>query len=221
MPSEITTDKPIRQLTILNSPQTAKKSIIGADTSVSNLFFNILYNSIEGKLKGSPALYDAMLDISSIADYRKRYVKTGFYQRKSSYSIELDSIILRDSIFTDFDLFFDENEQLNSEKFGIHQIEYVTKFSFKNLAFDYMDKQIFLRDTIQWKYPVASSRNRLDFIKKGRIEHYKELADILAFDLAGKIVPNWNIAERQIYVVPIGSCVRPINILLRTISMQQ
>lgn len=201
-PSEITSDTPIEQLTILNSLYSAEGFIVGVDTGVIKLFFNTLCDSVLRKLQVSPALYDAKLNVASLSEYKKQLAQTNFAQRKTHYTFELDSILLADSIFIDYGLFFDQNGIFNKQKLGVHQIVYVMKFLFRNGAFEQMNKPILLKDTIRWEYQMSEISNNLDPVRKSKTNHYKELADMVATDLSVKLVPYWNTVERQIYFVP-------------------
>lgn len=201
-PAEITSDTPIEQLTILHSIYSAKGFIVGVDSTNINLFFKTLCDSIQSKLKASPALYDAKINLATLSEYKKQFAKTSFPSRKNYYLINLDSISLADSIFTDYDFFFDEKGVFNKQKLGVHQIIYVMKFLFRNVAFDQMKNPILLNDTVRFEYPISEISTNLDPVRKGRTNHYKELANIIAMDLSEKLVPGWNMAERQIYFVP-------------------
>ncbi|HEX2935059.1 MAG TPA: DUF6340 family protein [Bacteroidales bacterium] len=201
-PAEITSDTPIEQLTILHAVYSAKGFIVGVDTSKINLFFNTLCDSIQSKLKASPALYDANINVATFSEYKKQFTKTSFSSRKNYYTIKLDSISLADSIFTDYGFFFDEDGVFNKQKLGVHQIIYVMRFLFRNVAFDQMTNSILLKDTIRWEYPISEISTNLDPVRKAKTNHYKEFANIIAMDLSEKLVPGWNMAERQIYFVP-------------------
>jgi hypothetical protein len=147
-------------------------------------------------------LYDAKLNVTSLSGYKKQLTQTNFAQRKNHYTIELDSIVLADSIFIDYGFFLDENGLFNKQKLGVHQIVYVLKFLFSNVAFEQMNKPISLKDTIRWESFMSEISTNLEPVRKSKTNHYKELADMIASDLSVKLVPNWNTVERQIYFVP-------------------
>jgi Family of unknown function (DUF6340) len=130
------------------------------------------------------------------------FPQTSFAQRKNHYTIELDSILLADSIFIDYGLFFDQDGIFNKQKLGVHQIVYVMKILFRNGAFEQMNKSFLLKDTIRWEYPMSEISTNLESVRKSKTKHYKELAEMIATDLSVKLVPNWNTVERQIYFVP-------------------
>lgn len=201
-PSEVSSEIPIEQITILNSLYSAEGFIVGVDTSAINLFFSALCDSIQQKLQASPALYDAKLNVASLSEYKKQFSQTSFAQRKNHYTIELDSISLADSIFIDYGFFFDRDGIFTKQKLGVQQIVYVMKFLFRNMAFEQMNKPILLKDTIRWEYPISETSTNLEPVRKSKIMHYKEMADIIASDLSVKLVPSWSTVERHIYFAP-------------------
>lgn len=193
-PADFTPDPPIQRLVILKSARLVERGITQIDTGFNQLFFNALYDSIESKLNAPTALYHGQLSSYTFTQYKKKFAEISFAERRVSYIVDLEKITLKDSVYTDIDVFLGQNDQLISQKVGIHQVKYAISFSVRNMALEHVNKTISLSDTLEW---VSSST-----VIKNKTAHYHELAEILAVELMEKIVPHWHVAERRVYFVP-------------------
>jgi hypothetical protein len=188
-PSEITPHRKIDQLYIIRSLP-VKNAGIKIDTGFFHVFSDSLYPAIAKKLAQSPALINSKIDVLSMAGYRNIYPKTDFNARKSSFVVFLDSLALKDTLSVEY--VYDADPSY----WGLYGIMFLTKFYFKNMAIESLNKTITLQDTMEWEYPIKGPNAKLTY---NHANDYKDLANYIADDLTKKIVPYWNTSERVIF----------------------